>query len=35
MSDQDDGAAHVHHDAPWKYDGVRVIKGDRLDPNTP
>lgn len=21
-------------DAPWKHDGVRVIPGDRLDPNT-
>jgi uncharacterized RmlC-like cupin family protein len=26
---------HDHGDAPaWKYDGVRVIKGDQLDPNT-
>src|SRR4028119_1166679 len=26
---------HSHDDAaPWKHDGVRVIKGDRLDPNT-
>ena len=24
-----------HHDQPrWKHDGVRVIKGDQLDPNT-
>jgi uncharacterized RmlC-like cupin family protein len=22
------------NDAPWKHDGVRVIPGDRLDPNT-
>ncbi|ADO43747.1 cupin domain-containing protein [Ketogulonicigenium vulgare] len=29
---------HHHHDtpsdAPWKYDGVRVIPGDKLDANT-
>ena len=26
---------HAHDDAPrWKHDGVRVISGDRLDPNT-
>src|SRR5918995_1536714 len=26
---------HSHEDAaPWKHDGVRVIKGDRLDPDT-
>src|SRR5213080_580689 len=27
---------HDHGDGapPWKHDGVRVIKGDRLDPNT-
>ncbi len=26
---------HDHGDAPrWKHDGVRVITGDRLDPNT-
>ena len=26
---------HDHDDAPrWKYDGARVIKGDRLDANT-
>jgi uncharacterized RmlC-like cupin family protein len=30
--DHDD---HTHDDtARWKHDGVRVIKGDRLDPNT-
>lgn len=23
-----------HHDPRWKHDGVRVIKGDQLDPNT-
>lgn len=22
------------NDAPWKHDGVRVVPGDRLDPNT-
>ena len=26
---------HEHTDDRWKYDGVRVIKGDQLDPNTP
>ena len=25
-------AEHDHHD--WKHDGVRVIRGDQLDPNT-
>ena len=26
---------HDHEHAPrWKHDGVRVIKGDQLDPNT-
>ena len=36
-------STHHHHEpddhshegsAPWKHDGVRVIKGDQLDPNT-
>ncbi|PZX13125.1 putative RmlC-like cupin family protein [Palleronia aestuarii] len=30
--------AHDHHEsgeAAWKHDGIRVIKGDRLDDNTP
>ena len=31
--DERDGQSHVGS-APWKHDGVRVIKGDRLDPNT-
>ena len=26
---------HTPADPPWKNDGVRVIKGDRLDANTP
>ena len=26
---------HDHGEAPWKHDGVRVIKGDSLDSNTP
>ena len=44
MHDIGDGRAHDHdspaydHDegaaAPWKHDGVGVIPGDRLDPNT-
>ena len=25
---------HDHPEPRWKHDGVRVIKGDRLDPNT-
>ena len=29
---QDD--RHEHEQARWRSDGVRVIKGDRLDPNT-
>jgi uncharacterized RmlC-like cupin family protein len=32
------GGDHDHdhsHDARWKHEGVRVIKGDRLDSNTP
>ena len=29
-----DGHDHPHDDAPWKHNGVRVIKGDQLDPNT-
>jgi uncharacterized RmlC-like cupin family protein len=30
-------AEHEHHDPSerWKHDGVRVIKGDQLDANTP
>ena len=31
MSDLADSA---HSSPPWKHDGVKVIKGDRLDPNT-
>ena len=43
MSDDPHSHSHSHdhephsHAAPqarWKEDGVRVIKGDRLDPNT-
>ena len=42
MSDEPHDHAHSpHHDdrpahetPPWKHDGVRVITGDRLDPNT-
>ncbi|WP_158801852.1 MULTISPECIES: cupin domain-containing protein [unclassified Acidisoma] len=36
MTDHDHGHSHEHDkDAPpWKHDGVRVIKGDQLDPNT-
>ena len=29
-----DGHDHPHDGAPWKHNGVRVIKGDQLDPNT-
>ena len=25
---------HEHVEPPWKHNGVQVIKGDRLDPNT-
>ena len=25
---------HDEHEPRWKYDGVRVIRGDQLDPNT-
>jgi uncharacterized RmlC-like cupin family protein len=25
---------HHHHDGDWEHDGVRVIPGDQLDPNT-
>jgi uncharacterized RmlC-like cupin family protein len=35
--DHDHDHAHGHagaEEAPWKHDGVRVITGDRLDPNT-
>ncbi|MER0238118.1 cupin domain-containing protein [Fulvimarina sp. MAC8] len=28
-------ADHQHEDRDWKHDGVRVIKGDQLDDNTP
>lgn len=36
----DENHEHHHHgaeggEARWKHDGVRVIKGDRLDSNTP
>jgi uncharacterized RmlC-like cupin family protein len=35
MSEHDHGHGHDHgHDAKWKHDGVRVIPGDGLDPNT-
>ncbi len=34
MSDHHDHD-HPHHEPRWKHDGVRVIKGDRLDDNTP
>jgi len=27
-------ADHHHHEPRWKYDGVRVIPGNSLDPNT-
>ena len=33
MSDEHSAAAPA--DAPWTHDGVRVVSGDRLDPNTP
>ena len=29
-----DDQSHKHAELRWKHDGVRVIKGDRLDPNT-
>jgi uncharacterized RmlC-like cupin family protein len=34
--DHEHGDHHGHHDpaAQWRENGVRVIKGDRLDPNT-
>jgi uncharacterized RmlC-like cupin family protein len=32
MTDQDH--SHDDHEPRWKHDGVRVIKGDQLDPNT-
>jgi uncharacterized RmlC-like cupin family protein len=35
MSEHDHGHDHDHeHDAKWKHDGVRVIPGNELDPNT-
>jgi len=35
MHDHDKSEDHEHEHAPrWKHDGVRVIPGDRLDPNT-
>jgi uncharacterized RmlC-like cupin family protein len=36
MNDHDHGHHddHGHEAPPWKHDGVRVIKGDRLDANT-
>src|ERR687890_2510655 len=34
MTDHHDHA-HSHDEPRWKHDGVRVIPGDRLDPNTP
>ena len=30
----DDDHGHPDDTPRWKYDGVRVIKGDQLDPNT-
>ena len=33
--DPHDHEPHGHVEAPWKHDGVRVIKGDSLDSNTP
>lgn len=38
MPDHDHQHGHDHRptdEVPWKHDGVRVIKGDRLDSNTP
>ena len=35
MSEHHHGDHHHHGDAErWKHDGIRVIKGDQLDPNT-
>jgi uncharacterized RmlC-like cupin family protein len=36
MGNDPDPHDHDHHDEPrWKHDGVRVVPGDGLDPNTP
>ena len=35
MSDRTHEEEHGHGDDHWKHHGVRVIKGDRLDDNTP
>ena len=35
MSDHHHGEDHHGDAGRWKHDGVRVIKGDRLDANTP
>ena len=32
--EHDHAHPHSHGSERWKHDGVRVIKGDRLDPNT-
>jgi uncharacterized RmlC-like cupin family protein len=34
MSDHHHDHDHPHDEPRWKHDGVRVIPGDRLDPNT-
>ena len=26
--------SHTHHETDWKHDGVRVVSGNQLDPNT-
>jgi uncharacterized RmlC-like cupin family protein len=36
MGNDPDPDDHDPHDEPrWKHDGVRVVPGDGLDPNTP
>ena len=35
MQEREDGARPHDVEPRWKHDGVRVIKGDRLDDNTP
>jgi uncharacterized RmlC-like cupin family protein len=32
--DHSHGEPHSHDEPRWKHDGVRVITGDKLDPNT-
>ncbi|MDF2995100.1 MAG: mannose-6-phosphate isomerase [Xanthobacteraceae bacterium] len=34
MQDHEHPHDHPHDEARWKHDGVRVIPGDKLDPNT-